>query len=238
MVASMAHQIARPQEVAALSRLALFAGLEQSELSQLAAKMEARTYHRGEVIFRHDDPAGCLYIPLAGRVKIRVLSRDGTKERIFGYSIPGSFFGALGVLDEGNHQSDAIATDECAVLVLDKADLRSFLRSHPEVLESLVAIMTSRWRGTMQAFYDFSLLDVKGRLAKRILFLHRQQRILTPESPDLLRGISQKELAAFVGATRESVHKWLRFFAKQGWIATKNNSIEVRQPQELQRLLD
>ena len=74
---------------------------------------------------------------------------------------------------------------------------------------------------------DAAFLDVPARLARALLQL--------AESPEAATGLTQSELAAMVGASRESVNRWLQFYRRRGLIDSASGSIRVLQPEELRR---
>jgi CRP-like cAMP-binding protein len=47
--------------------------------------------------------------------------------------------------------------------------------------------------------------------------------------------MTQNDLAAMVGATRESINKWLGFYERQGLIRRDKGSIAVLSREELER---
>src|SRR5439155_262352 len=60
-----------------LRRYPLFAKLPDAELLQLAERTRIRSFKRGEMLFRKDDPGTHLYLVLAGAVKIALPSEFG-----------------------------------------------------------------------------------------------------------------------------------------------------------------
>jgi CRP-like cAMP-binding protein len=77
---------------------------------------------------------------------------------------------------------------------------------------------------------DVSFLDVPARLARTLLDL--AQAAPTEEGTASFR-ITQLELAARIGVTRESVNKWLGAFADQGLIQHERGRVTILRPQAL-----
>jgi CRP/FNR family cyclic AMP-dependent transcriptional regulator len=216
-----------------LAQGALFAGLSAQQLGVLASSLRRRGYHRGEVIFRQDDPGTILYLIESGAVKIVLLSPAG-KEVILALLRPGDFFGELALLDGEPRSADAIAHESSDLLLLHREDFLRFLETQPMAAESLLAAVGRRLRRTDQLVHDAAFLDVPARLARTLLELVGQSGLEKQESPGSLR-LTQSELAGMVGTSRESVNKWLRYYERQGLVHQEKGLITVSKPQELRK---
>src|SRR4030081_1824568 len=115
-----------------LAQVGLFADLTTAELVGLAPLMRPRRYARDEVIYLRGDAGTAFYVIVSGKVKIALTSPDG-KELILRRFGPGAFHGELALLDDEPPSADAIATEPCALLVLQRDAFRQFLADHPSV---------------------------------------------------------------------------------------------------------
>ena len=209
-----------------LSKVPFFAGVPAEELEKLATSLQRRTVRAGKAVFRQDDPGSSLYVIESGVVKVQRTSPEG-KEVILTILGPGDFFGELALLDGEPRSADAVAKEDTALLVLERDDFLAFLDKAPEVATKLLAALSRRLRRTDQLVQDAAFLDVPARLARALLQLS--------ESPEAATGLTQSELAAMVGASRESVNRWLQFYRRRGLIESASGSIRVLQPDELRR---
>ena len=89
--------------------------------------------------------------------------------------------------------------------------LRELYESRPQLLWSVVAMLSQRLRSTDAALADSVFLDVTGRTAKRLLELAGDQ-------DEFVLPVTQEELAGMVGASRERVNKAIAAFIRLGWI--------------------
>ncbi|HEX4743273.1 MAG TPA: Crp/Fnr family transcriptional regulator [Candidatus Limnocylindria bacterium] len=209
-----------------LSKVPFFAGVPADELEKLAGSLQRRTVRAGKAVFRQDDPGSSLYVIESGVVKVQRTSPEG-KEVILTILGPGDFFGELALLDGEPRSADAVAKEDTALLVLERDDFLAFLDRAPAVATKLLAALSRRLRRTDQLVQDAAFLDVPARLARALLQLS--------ESPEAATGLTQSELAAMVGASRESVNRWLQFYRRRGLIESASGSIRVLQPDELRR---
>jgi CRP-like cAMP-binding protein len=209
-----------------LASVPLFVGLPLDQLESLGASLQRRRCRAGETIFRQNDPGNSLFIIESGVVKVQRASAEG-KEVILAILSPGDFFGELALLDEEPRSADAVAKEDSTLLVLDRADFQKFIVQDPSAATRLLAALSRRLRRTDQLVQDAAFLDVPARLARLLLTLTEQR-----EATDAL---TQSELAAMVGATRESVNRWLQFYRRRGLVEYSGGVVRVLQRDELRR---
>ena len=219
-----------------LARVGLFADLSTAELVGLAGLMRPRPYAKDEVIYLKGDPGTAFYVIASGRVKIALTSPDG-KELILRRLGPGEFHGELALLDDEPRSADAIATDSSVLLVLQRDAFRQFLADHPAVATKLLGTVSHYLRRNAELIQDATFLDVPARLARILLELASDSGNgeLPPPGSVLPDRMKQGELAALVGATRESVNKWLGAFEKQGLIQYDKGQITLLKPSGLKQ---
>jgi CRP-like cAMP-binding protein len=235
-----------------LARVGLFAELTTAELIGLAALMRPRSYAREEVIYLRGDPGTAFYVIASGRVKIVLTSTDG-KELILRRYEAGDFHGELALLDDEPRSADAIATEPSVLLVLQRDAFRQFLAEHPSVAFKLLARLTYYLRRNTELIQDATFLDVPARLARILLELAGAPDAaggsgsagaaggasgnddLPPAGAVIPDRLKQSELASLVGATRESVNKWLGSFERQGLIRLDKGRITLLRPSGLRQ---
>ena len=185
---------------------------------ELERRAVLRRYADGEVIFRRgDEGAGC-YGVRSGRVQVLAPGADG-REFVLTLLAPGEWFGELSLFDGLPRTHDNTARGDTELWFVPKRDFHQLLREHPEFHAPFEELLSHRVRMLFRYAEDAVMLDLPGRLAKRILELAGDHGA---ERPD--RGIaidlhlSQEDLAAMVGATREAVGRHLKRWERQGWV--------------------
>jgi CRP/FNR family transcriptional regulator, cyclic AMP receptor protein len=218
----------------ALGDVALFLGLTEEERTLLAGRLRRRRYPKGEVVFLRGDPGTFLYIVESGTVKICLTTPEG-KEITLALLGAGEFFGELALLDGESRSSDAVAMDTTHVLLLQREDFLKFVEERPRVALQLLEVLSRRLRDDNQLVQDAAFFDIPARLARVILRL--AEAVGHPGESGLMitRKLTQTELAGMVGATRESVNKWLVFYERQGLIQRDRGLITVLKPDALKR---
>jgi len=209
-----------------LAGVPLFAGLLPEQLGQLGASLQRRRVRAGDHVFRQNDAGTSFYIIESGSVKIERVSSEG-KEVILAMFGAGDFFGELALLDGEPRSADAIAKEDSTLLVLERDDFQRFIVQDPGAATRLLAALSRRLRRTDQLVQDAAFLDVPARLARLLLNLTEDHEATEP--------LTQSELAAMVGATRESVNRWLQFYRRRGLLEYANGVVRVLQRDELRR---
>jgi CRP/FNR family transcriptional regulator, cyclic AMP receptor protein len=219
-----------------LAKVGLFSDLSEPELVGLAALMRPRPYAKDEVIYLRGDPGTAFYVIASGKVKIALTSPDG-KELILRRLAAGGFHGELALLDDEPRSADAVATESSVLLVLQRDAFRQFLADHPGVAAKLLGTVSQYLRRNADLIQDATFLDVPARLARILLELAGSPGAteLPPPGAIIPDRMKQGELASLVGATRESVNKWLGSFEKQGLIKYDKGQITLLRPSGLQQ---
>jgi CRP-like cAMP-binding protein len=223
-------------EVELLSQVGLFADLSTAELVGLASLMRPRPYGKDEVIYLRGDPGTAFYVIVSGRVKIALTSPEG-KELILRRMGQGSFHGELALLDDEPRSADAIAMEPTVQLVLQRDAFRHFLADHPSVATKLLGTVSHYLRRNAELIQDATFLDVPARLARTLLELAVQPGSSELPAPGavITDRMKQGELAALIGATRESINKWLGSFERQGLISYDKGQITLLRPAGLKQ---
>jgi CRP/FNR family cyclic AMP-dependent transcriptional regulator len=188
----------------------LFAALPPEVLAALREETTVREIERNEVLFRQGDPSISLYVVASGRIAIATQSGDG-RESVIAVLEDGGLFGELPLFDEAPRSADARALVDSTVVELQYEPVRKVLREQPELLWIIVRLLVTRLRATDEALADAVFLDVPARTAKRLLEL-------AGEADSFTLPLTQEELAAMVGASRERVNKAISTFIRLDWL--------------------
>jgi CRP/FNR family cyclic AMP-dependent transcriptional regulator len=213
----------------ALREVSLFLDIAPDELQILSHQVVRKDYSRNELIFSQEDRGDGLYIVASGHVSITRQNPNGD-ELILAMYVPGEYFGELALFDDEPRSASASAIDECSVYFLSRAAFRSFLGTHPAALLSCLEVIVGQLRRCTDLADEIALLDVRSRLARRLLRLAKQGVLESERSQPAgttSYRITQQQLANMMGATRESVNKHLNGFVDEGMIRLERGHIHV-----------
>jgi CRP/FNR family transcriptional regulator, cyclic AMP receptor protein len=125
----------------------LFRNLGPEERRALFARVRIRirTFAAGETIFVKGSPGDHMMAVVSGNVRISVASAGG---QVLELSIlaPGDLFGEIALLDGKERTADATAATDCALAILDRSEILSFLERHPNVWPLIVEVLCDRLR--------------------------------------------------------------------------------------------
>ncbi|MFV0316507.1 MAG: Crp/Fnr family transcriptional regulator [Microthrixaceae bacterium] len=204
----------------------LFDKFDQNDQKRLKDASELVRLGRNDIIFEEHAAAMACYVMVSGRVAISNKSADG-RESMVAIMGRGDLFGEMSLFDEGGRSAEARALEECMVVRIPYSALRGIWEDRPELLWSVVRLLSKRIRATDEALADSFFLDVTGRTAKHLLDIAGDDD--TFEIP-----ITQEELAGLVGASRERVNKAIASFLKLGWVEQEGNRYRILKRRELE----
>lgn len=217
-----------------LAQVAIFAGLDADGLRELASAARRRTFRSGEVIFHRDDPGQVLYVIRTGKVKIYITSQDGQEVSLAVFG-PGDYFGELALLDGQPRSASAVAIEPAETYTLQRTDFINAVMHHPRIAIQVMNVLSRRLRQTDAMIEDLLFLDVHGRVAKKLLELAELHGARTADGIRIELRLTQGELAAMVGASRESVNKVMGYFTDKQFITTDKYRITITRLAELRR---
>jgi CRP/FNR family cyclic AMP-dependent transcriptional regulator len=216
------------------SDVPLFANLDEESLRELEQAVRPRTFRAGEIIFHRDDPGQMLYVIKQGKVRIYITSPDGQEVTLAVFG-PGDYFGEMAILDGRPRSASAIALDALETLALQRGEFIAAVNRHPRIAIQVMSALSMRLRHTDAMIEDLLFLDVHGRVAKKLLDLADLHGVRTPEGVRIEMKLTQTDLAALVGASRESVNKVMGYFVDKRFITSEKRKITILRLADLRR---
>jgi CRP/FNR family cyclic AMP-dependent transcriptional regulator len=213
--------------IEALGRCPLFSGLGPEPLRAIAQTLRRRRFRRGEVLFHEGDPGDSLFIVASGAVKVVVPSEEGG-EAILATLQRGDFLGELALLDGAPRSASAIALEATETLALPRERFNALVASEPVIRDALLSSLAGELRRLTAHVAELHFLDLTGRLAARLARLAEEHG--TREADGSIRldaPLTQSDLAAMIGATRQSVNKLLGEFVEEGLLRLDRDAIVI-----------
>jgi CRP/FNR family cyclic AMP-dependent transcriptional regulator len=210
-----------------LADVDLFGDLTPEERQQLADASTTEELRRGDVLFHEDDEADTLYVVIEGRIAIAKRSIDG-RESVVALMEAGDLFGEMPLFEPLGRSAEARALEPSQVLAIGYGPVRDVYQRRPELLWGVVELMAGRIRNMDVALADSVFLDVTGRTAKRLVEM-------ASGADEFTLPVTQEELAAMVGASRERVNKAIASFVRLGWIEQSERRYRITDREQLER---
>lgn len=223
-----------------LSGVPLFEGLTQEQLAKIASLARVRSYPARTVVVSQGEPANALFAIMRGRLKVASSGPDG-RDTMLGIMAEGEVFGEVALLDGGTRSATCIAIEPCELLVVDRLQFLELLEQSPGIAVKLLHVLSGRLRRLSQRSEDAAFLDVPSRLARSLLdlatrFGERPPGVTKNGGVLIALKLSQQELGDLVGATRESVNKHLKDWARQGLLELDGGRMIIADVEGVRRI--
>jgi CRP/FNR family transcriptional regulator, cyclic AMP receptor protein len=219
-----------------MAKTPLFEGASPQRITGLVGRGAIRRYRRGTYLFHQGDESPDVLFLVEGRVEISSITANGHRQLHTTLDRP-QFFGELGVLGDISRTAGAIALDESVVWVVRGEVFLEFLASDTHAARALLRAL-ARQVVSHEAFVDDLLfLDLKGRVAKRLLQLVSPSLDDLPEDGAVLPSIvTHADLASLCGGSRENVTRILSDFQRRGFVERDGKRFVLRKISGLARL--
>jgi CRP-like cAMP-binding protein len=193
----------------------LLEGVSLVAVQRLADQGRMRDYRRGTYLCHQGDPADEILFLLDGRVEIGSVSLTGNRVLHATVDTP-QFVGELGVLAESDRTASVLTLEDSAVWVAGAEDFLAFLADEPTAARGLMRALARQVEANEAFVDDLLFLDLKGRVAKRLLQMATPSLDDLPDDGRAIPAITHADLASLCGGSRENVTRVLSEFQRRG----------------------
>lgn len=212
----------------------LFVGVP-AEVVQAAIDAGARLrVTRGSCFYRTDEPAHRLFVLVAGRVKLQMVTATGYRV-LFRFIEPGDFFGYQTVL---NNSARYFTTAEAAVdseaLCWSRAAARRLLH-HPSIIGNALSISLTRMQEYQERLAEMASQPVPARIARRLLAL--ESSAWGDNNPVTINGdFTREDLAGLAGSTLHTVSRILGRWERAHIVEKSRGMVRIIAPAKLAQI--
>jgi CRP/FNR family transcriptional regulator, cyclic AMP receptor protein len=203
-----------------LSATDLFRDLPRDDLETLESQMQRKSFPAGTLLISPEQGGEALFVILEGTVKIFLHREDGS-EVIFALLGAGQTVGEMSVFARGLRSANVLTMERTVLLAMSGSAFQSCLQSMPALSYNLNCLLVTRLRAANQQILALSSLDVGGRVAHEILtFAEQFGRAANGENAvHIPVRLTQGDLAAIVGTSRERVNQVMVGFKQRGYLS-------------------
>lgn len=209
------------QLVQSFQKSALLREMPIDLLDSLSSIAINRKVVNGEMLFVQNQKASGFYLIDSGQIKIYRMAPDG-REQIIHLFGEGEIFGEVPVFQGTAYPAYAQATAKSEIIYFGRDEFLDLGKKQPEILLSLLAILSMRLRNFVELIDDFSLKDVTSRLAKYLC-----KHCAGCDSRKVSLPISKTELAANLGTIPATLSRTFKKLQELDIIKVKGNRIEI-----------
>jgi CRP/FNR family transcriptional regulator len=202
-----------------LAQLALFAGLDEQALAEIAPHVQVETFEPGQDITLAGEPCTHMHIVASGTIRVRRLSLEG-REYVLEYVLPGQAFNLAAALDGGSNLANGEALTRTTTYAIPCERFRQFVQDHPSVAATALTRLSGQVRHLSDTVEDLALHSVRARLARFLL-------TSGDGSSSSSRHWTQEEIAAHIGTVRDVVGRTLRVFSRSGLVRRERGRLVI-----------
>jgi CRP/FNR family cyclic AMP-dependent transcriptional regulator len=206
--------------------------LSPDDRDDLLGRGRRRRWPSGATLFGEGDQSTTVVLVLSGRAKVFSLTEHGS-EVLLAIRGPGALLGEMSALDGAPRSASVAALEPLETIVVPVGEFLDHLTAHPDVAVCLVRLIVGRLRDADRKRIEFGTYDALGRVALRLAELAERFGQSAERGVRITLPLTQEELAAWTGSSRESVTKALRTLRRNGVIETGRRSVSVLDVEKL-----
>ncbi len=204
------------------TQIPYFESLARCDLSLIESAAHHHAYVAGSTIFGEGDTCAGFHIVVDGLVRIYRMNVEG---RLHTLSLlrPLSTFNEVAAVDGGPNPFNAVAVTTVEVMVISHDRLLNLMSTEPGLLSNYVQALAHLNREYIERLEDMTFRSIPSRLAK--LFLH--ETMYAEQIAEAPTHLTQEEIAAILGTTREVVGRALRGLFNAGLLKKRGRLVYV-----------
>ena len=209
-----------------LQAVRIFADVPPDELETLAKRCRWKHYREDQQIISHLDESTDVFFVIEGLVRVIIYSQSG-REITFRDVPAGKYFGELAAIDHLPRSATVAALTDSLVASMSAELFWEILRTHPDVMATLLKELAGAVRLLTERVFEFSALAVSNRVHAELLRLARDHMI--GDNSALIRPVpTHAEIASRISTHREAVTRELNQLAHDGLVERQTGAMLVR----------
>jgi CRP-like cAMP-binding protein len=213
-----------------------FGAMPADALHWVARGCYSRAASRGQVLCEKGQSLTGFFILVTGRIKLSILSADGS-ERVLEIVMPGQTFAEAAALLDQTCPLHAEALSDARLVFVDVGRLRQAIARWPEVATVMLTIVAQRTQALISDLEACCLHSATQRVAGLLL----RDAVADPLRPDrgaLTLPAAKTVVASRLNLTAETFSRELHGLAHRGLIAVHRREITIPSLRALRTLAD
>ncbi|MET0145139.1 MAG: Crp/Fnr family transcriptional regulator [Ilumatobacteraceae bacterium] len=203
--------------------------LDADHVERLVQLGRRRTHPPQSILFFEGDVPHDVILVRRGDLKVSTVV-DG-REVVLDVLGPGAIVGEVSAVDGRTRSATVTALTTTEIVAIPAATFMDFLGQHPVIALTLLRCMATRIRDASRRQVEYGALDAVGRVCRRLVeLMDRYGHPVPGEATSAVRidaPLTQGDIAAWAGLSREAVVKALHALRRLGWVATSSRAITV-----------
>ena len=212
-----------------------FCSVPSGVLSTFESLKVTNEYSKGSTLFSQGQPSNGVYMLCQGRVKLTACSKDG-RSTILGVAEAGEVLGLGAAISDVVHQATGEAIEDCQVNFVAKRDFQRFLKNNPEAAFNAARQLSRDHAAAWDQIRSLALShSAAERLARLLLGWSSKNGNGSARKP-MKTSFTHEEMAAMIGASRETVTRILRDFRERDLIAIHGKEFGMLDEKKLESM--
>src|SRR6056297_714889 len=216
-----------------LKKFILFSELNDTQLTEINKFIKTKTYPAGYTLFQEGEKGNRVYFLKEGKVKVMKTKMDGSIQ-ILEILQPGDVFGEVVLFGINDYPATARTLEDIKVDFLYKDDFKEYFNKNPQIGWGMLKVMAQKLAKAQHRIENLGLRNTKGRIARLIMDMIKD---FGNKQDEFVLDVSQKDLANFIGTSRETVSRTLSEFRKNNLVELTNSKLIVKDIKGLKKYL-
>jgi len=217
-----------------LRKNSLFEALSEEDFSKVVEHTRSSNLRMDEVLFRQQEPATEFFFLLSGKIKLSLLSFDGTEKVVDIIHQGNTFAEAIMLRGIAGYPVNAEALEDSQVLRISTDEYFSLLQNSSEICIRVMACLSVRLHWLMNEMDRLSLHNATYRL---ISYLLENIPEGTVEATDVNLSIPKHVIASRISVTPETLSRTLKRLCDDGLLKVKDKNVVLVNPEALRDLV-
>lgn len=193
-----------------------------------------RPLHKGDYLYRANEPFQSVYAVRSGTVKSITLSDSG-EEQVTGFYLPGEILGMEGIAQD-RYTNSAIALETASICEIPFQRLEELSLRIPSLQRHFFQLMSKEITQEQQLAGLLSKSSAEQRVAALLLSISARNKARQLSATAFRLPMSRTDIGNFLGLTIETVSRVFTRLQKQGVIRVDKKEIEVEDIDALRKL--
>jgi CRP/FNR family transcriptional regulator, cyclic AMP receptor protein len=207
------------------------------DVARLADLGTVRHFRKGTYLCHQGDDSPDVFFLVEGSVEVSSVSTGGSRIYHAKVDTP-QFVGELGPLGDMPRTASLITLSECEVWAASCESFVGFITSQPAAARAVILALARQSQSQQSFVDDLLFLDLKGRVAKRLLQLVAPDLEHLPRDGVVVPEVTHVDLASLCGGSRENVTRILTEFQRRGLVQRDGHRYVLKKVAGLAKIAD
>lgn len=219
----------------AMAATPFLSAVAKSRVGEFASSGAVHRYRKGTYLCHQGDEAPDVFFLVEGKIEMSSVNPHGTRVLHATLDTP-QFFGELGVLGGTDRSTDAVTLTDSSVWTVDADEFVAFVTGEPGAARAVIRALAEQVTANQAFVDDLLFLDLKGRVAKRLLQLVSPSLDRLPDDGAVVPSITHADLASLCGGSRENVTRILTDLQRRGIVKRDEHRYVIKKVPALAKI--